>query len=201
MKRIAIAVGAVLALSLATAPLALASDRPTCDEAKKLVVAAQTRVDNRAAQERVEELAELNAAKVARNAAQVAVDQAKAALDASPDDAALKAALKSAQDALAAAKDRVDRAQKALDTDSDRLAELRVLLKVATQDKDKACDDGKDDDGKDKDKNKDDDKDKDDKDKDDDKVTTTPPTTVVLPDVHREVVTPRGGVATGGGPA
>jgi hypothetical protein len=194
MKNSLIATGAVLALSLVTAPVALASDKPTCSEAKALVVTAQTRFDNRAAEERVDELKELDAAKVARNAAQVVVDKAKADLDAKPDDATLKAALKTAQDALAAAKDRADRAQKAVDTDSTRLAELRTLLKVAIQDKDKACDDGKDDnDGDDNDDDGDDDK--------------TPTTTVFLQppdvhvDVHNDVATPRGGVNTGGGPA
>jgi hypothetical protein len=192
LKNSLIATSAVVALSLVTAPFALAADRLTCSEAKALVVTAQTRFDNRAAEERVDELKELDAAKVARNAAQVAVDKAKADLAASPDDAALKAALKTAQDTLAAAKDRVDRAQKAVDTDSNRLAELRTLLKVAIQDKDKACDDG-DNDG-------DDDGDDDDDD-DDDKATAipSPPTTVNPPDV--KVVVPRGGVATGGGPA
>ena len=186
MKKIAIATGAVLALSLVTAPLALADDELSCDEAKRLVTAAQTRVDNRAAEERVDELKELDAAKVARTAAQAALDKAKA-------DGVTGDELKALEDALKAAQDRVDRAQKALDTDSDRLAELRTLLKVAIQDKDKACDDGKDDDGDDDD----------DDDGDDDE---SPSTTVVLRpdvqvDVHNNVVTPRGGVQTGGGPA
>jgi hypothetical protein len=193
MKKIATATGAVLALFLVTAPVALADDDLSCDEAKRLVTTAQTRVDNRAAEERVDELKELDAAKVARNTAQVAVDQAQAALDANPDNETLKAALKTAKDNLAAAKDRVDRAQKAVDTDSNRLAELRALLKVAIQDKDKACDDDGDDDGDG------DDGDDDGDDDDDPAATPSPSTTVVLPDVN--VTVPRGGVATGGGPA
>jgi hypothetical protein len=191
MYKIATSAGAVLALFLVTAPVALADDDLSCDEAKKLVVTAQTRVDNRAAEERVEELKELDAAKVARNAAQVARDEAKKALDADPDNETLKAALKTAQDDLAAAKDRVDRAQRAVDTDSKRLAELRTLLTVAIQDKDKACDDGNDD-------GDDDDGDDDGDDDDDPTATPSPPTVVNLPDVN--VTVPRGGVATGGGP-
>jgi hypothetical protein len=141
MHKIALATGVALALSVLVAPAALAGDTIDCDAQKRLVVTAQTRVDNRAAQERVEELAELNAAKVARNAAQVAVDKARAALDGAPGDAALKKALDAAKDTLEDAKADVDKAQAVLDADSRRLAELRAALTVATQSRDRVCGD------------------------------------------------------------
>lgn len=132
MNKIALVAGAVLALSLVTAPVALAADDDSCDAARKVLVKAQVRVDDRAAQERVEELAEFDAAKVALNAAQVELDVAVGL--------GVAADIQIAREARNAARDVRDRAQTALDTDSKRLAELRVLLTVAIGERDKACD-------------------------------------------------------------
>jgi hypothetical protein len=128
MNKLALVSGAVLALSLLSAPAAFADDND-CDEARKVLVQAQTRLANRAAEERVEELAELDAAKGVLRAAQTALDEAAEGVDLEP----LRKAVRDAR-ALR------DAAQKALDTDSRRLVELRAAVTVAIQERDKACD-------------------------------------------------------------
>jgi hypothetical protein len=180
MYKIATSAGAVLALFLVTAPVALADDDLNCDEAKRLVTTAQTRVDNRAAEERVEETALL---REAREALRVARDLPQS----TPEERETR------RQAIESAQALVESRERDLDEDSRRLAELRTLLTVAIQDKDKACDDDGDDDGDG------DDGDDDGDDDDDPTATPSPSTTVVLPDVN--VTVPRGGVATGGGPA
>jgi hypothetical protein len=128
MNKLALVSGAVLALSLLSAPAAFADDND-CDEARKVLVQAETRLVNRVAQERVEELAELDAAKGVLRAAQTALDDAAEGVDLEP----LRKAVRDAR-ALR------DAAQKALDTDSRRLVELRAAVTVAIQERDKACD-------------------------------------------------------------
>lgn len=130
IRKIALLSGAVLALSLVPVPMALA-DAIDCDAAKKLVVSAQVRLDNRAAEERVEENAALKAAKDALDAAQDALD----ALGADATEAVRQAA----RDLVQEKRTLRDAAKDALDVDSRRLSELRAALTVAVQEKDRVC--------------------------------------------------------------
>jgi hypothetical protein len=152
MNKIALSsgVGAVLLLSVMTAPVALADDdAPSCDEAKRLVVRLEASVTDRAAKERVDEAKALDTAKADVRDTQAKLDDArqalKAALDAVPpvqatiDEA--RATVKKFEDRLVVVKALRDKAQKALDTDSNALAGLRARLEAAISDRDDACDD------------------------------------------------------------
>lgn len=123
---------AVAVLPVLAASPAFAADDLTCDAAEKLVVKAQARVDDRAASERVEENKALDAAREAFKVAQDAVTAAK-------DDGVVGDALKALEKTRDDAKVLRDAAKDALDTDSKRLAELRVLLEAAISDRDEAC--------------------------------------------------------------
>jgi hypothetical protein len=133
MKKIGLLAGAVLALSVMTAPVALAQDDTSaCVEAKRTVARVEARLASVITEERDLERAAVQAARVAR-------DQARAAFDALPDDAP-QAEVRRLRGLLQDAQAVLDRRQAELDTDSRRLANLRAELTVAIEARDKACD-------------------------------------------------------------
>jgi chromosome segregation ATPase len=148
VKKLALTAGAVLALSVMTAPVALAQDgTASCDAAKTRVSDLEKKLDEARADESVKERDALKAAKKARDDAKVARDAAKKALDAAkakptpnPEEIAdLEKALAAAEDALTARKADVDNAQEKLDSDSQKVAGLRAQVELAIQERDKAC--------------------------------------------------------------
>ena len=148
-----VAAAAVL-LSVMTAPAAFAQDdAPSCDEAKGLVVKLEGQVADKAAKERVDEKATLDAAKTALDQAKAAVTAAeKRVADAeaslkdgqTPDEVAelnnAKIALDQAKAVRDAAKKDVEKAETALAEDSNALLGLRTKLKIAIEGRDKVCD-------------------------------------------------------------
>lgn len=183
-KLITAALGlAVAGLPVLAAP-ALAQDRD-CNQAQREVTRVELRLAELVTAEREAEQAALRTAQDALEAAQTALRDAGPGVDLAP----LRAAVDTAREAR-------DAAREALNTDSRRLADLRVELRRVIETRDEACDD-------------------------DPAPTTSPaptttapapttsapaPTTrVVVPDVNIDnnidVVIPRGGVNTGGGPA
>jgi hypothetical protein len=120
---------AVAALPVLGLGVAAADDDSGCDAAKTKVSRVEVRLASAITAERTAEKAAVDKAKGALEDAQALLD--KATGDAVP---AARAARDAAKGALDAAKD-------ALNTDSKRLADLRVELKTAQTERDKACDD------------------------------------------------------------
>jgi hypothetical protein len=174
-----LAVAALPVFAMAPAAFAAGND-PSCEQAKRTASRLEVRLAAVISDENAAEKAALEQAKAALAAAQKALDEALPGVDLGP--------LKATRDA---AKGAVDAAKAALTTDSKRLADLRVELKTAQTERDKACDDST--------------------------PTTTPaptttsaPTTTPAPADDEEevtlapparVVVPNGGVNTGVGPA
>jgi hypothetical protein len=129
MKKIALTVGAVLALSLGMAPAALADDRD-CTRAQREVARVELRLAGLVTEERNAERAALEAAQAALNTAQNALRNAAPGVDLGP----LQAAVDTAREAR-------DAAREVLNTDSRRLVDLRAELAAAIATRDKACDD------------------------------------------------------------
>jgi hypothetical protein len=130
---------AALGLAVAVLPVlgvgfAAADDDLSCDAAKTAVVKAQARVDDRAAQERIDENKLVDEAQRVRDAAKKALDTLLGddIDNATQDIAGARRTLEDAKTVLQSRKD--DR-----NSDSKRLAELRVLLTAAISDRDEAC--------------------------------------------------------------
>lgn len=133
MKKIALLAGAVLALSVMTAPVALAQDdATTCDEAKRAVSRVEARVAAQITEERDLEREAVRVARVARDQARVVLDTALGNDTAPAEIQRLRGLLRDAQAVL-------DRRQAELDTDSRRLADLRAELAAAVKVRDEAC--------------------------------------------------------------
>lgn len=134
MKKLALMAGAVLALSVMTAPAALAQDgTASCDAAKTKVSKLEKKLDDAAAEERVEDKAKLDTAQreVDRLQGLIAAEEQKA----EPNEAEisrLKGLLKTAKAVRDDAKDK-------LDGDSQKVAGLRAQVDLAIQERDKAC--------------------------------------------------------------
>jgi hypothetical protein len=143
VKKTVLALGAALVLSVVTAPAALAQDTsPSCDEAKKVVVDLQADIDDTAAKEHVKELADLAAAKDARGAAKAEVERLERLIKEATDPVEidrLNGLLAPAKDALVARRTDVDKAQERLDRESDRLVGLRTRLTAAITERDRVC--------------------------------------------------------------
>lgn len=133
MKKIGLLAGAVLALSVMTAPVALAQDdTTTCDEAKRAVSRVEARLAAQITEERDLEREAVRVARVARDQARVVLDTALGNDTAPAEIQRLRGLLRDAQAVL-------DRRQAELDTDSRRLVDLRTELGLAIQVRDKAC--------------------------------------------------------------
>lgn len=146
MKKIALTVGAVLALSLGMAPVALAQDDDSCDAAKKALAKLEVKLDTAVFDERSKEQPALDAAQAAFDVAKGELDRRKGLLDAAKlaNDAAeiarLEPLVESAKKARDAAKVTLADAQKKFDTDNPKVAGLRAQVELAIQERDKACD-------------------------------------------------------------
>jgi len=146
LKKTVLVLSAAVALSVMTAPVALAQDDASCDAAKANVTKLQKRLDDEAAEERVREKDAVKAAKDARDAAKTLRDTRQANLDKEMEkpnnDAAIKsaeAALKLAEDALTARKADLEKAQEKQAKDSDKVISLRSQVEDAVADRDKVC--------------------------------------------------------------
>lgn len=144
MKKTVLVASAVLALSVMTAPVALAQDgTASCDQAKTKVSDLEKKLDNARADERAKEKVELDKAKEELRAAQVKVDQRKAEIDALPKDAPSLPELRTKLEADRAKRDVAkavrDAAQERFDNDSQRVAGLRAQVELALQERDNAC--------------------------------------------------------------
>lgn len=146
MKKTVLVLSAAVALSVMTAPFALAQDDASCDAAKDSVTKLQKKFDDAAAEERVREKDAVKAAKDARDASKAVRDEKQKALDAAketPENGdAIKTAeaeLKVAEDALTARKADLAKAQEKQDKDSDKVISLRSQVEDAIADRDKVC--------------------------------------------------------------
>lgn len=148
MKKTVLVLSAAVALSVLTAPFALAQDDTSCGVAKDNVTKLEKKRDDAAAQERVDEKAAVKKAKDDRDAAKATRDARQANLDKlkkeSPEnDAAIKSAevaLQAAEDALTARKADLEKAEKKQGEESSKVAGLRAQVEAAIEERDDACD-------------------------------------------------------------
>lgn len=138
MKKLALTAGAVLALSVMTAPVALAQDgTASCDAAKTKVSNLEKKLDKAEFEERKDEEAKRDAKRDARDiargelAALEKVDPGETA----PSEEQLREARRKLRDA----QDELDKAQEKLKTDNKEVAGLRAQVELAIQERDKAC--------------------------------------------------------------
>jgi hypothetical protein len=132
IRKTALLAGAVLALSVMTAPVALAQDDSTsCDVAKDSVAKLEKKLDVAVFDERVKETEKRDEAKRARDAAQVDVDEFVAG-EGTPTLDELKRILKDAKETLRDA-------QEKLNSDSNKLVGLRAQVTLAIAERDEVC--------------------------------------------------------------
>lgn len=147
MKKTVLVLSAAVALSVMTAPVALAQDTsPSCDEAKANLTKLEKKRDDVAAGERVKENDALKVAKDQVRDTQVKLKRAQDNLAQGVKDEktgaelqALKDDVKKFEDRMVVVKAARDKAQEDLDKDSSKLAGLRAQVELAIQERDDAC--------------------------------------------------------------